>query len=347
MAKINDIRKLFDNGFNESEEWTDWYFSKVYNDDNALLSQSNSQPASCLMLEPYRLKLADRTVDMSYLSCATTARQLRGQGHMSRLINDALMEAASRGHALVALIPASTRLYFFYDRFDFSTIFYADEHRYTSLHNFICDDSYVEVEPLFEHFTALESSLRSVVLHSEQNFENVIMDNQLDRGAVISIADRATAAPAAMLFATIGEHAAVVREILTVSEAATDSILHLLRQRIGERMIIVRTAPSDNLLMLRSNGMGRIVSVEKLLEAIASQYPATDQVIRVRDRVLPDNNAIFIIHNGKVERVSSTMRRVTLDVGIDTLAKIIFNSKRIGETFSLPTFRPSMSLMLD
>lgn len=347
MAKINDVRKLFESGFNESAEWTDWFFNKVYNDENALLSTVNSQPASFLMLDPYRLKLADRTVDMSYLSCATTARQLRGQGHMGRLIKDALMEAASRGQALVALIPASTRLYFFYDRFDFATIFYADELRYTSLHNFVYDERFVEVQPAYEHFSQLETARRSAVLHSRQNFENALTDNALDGGAVISIADRETGAPAAMLFATIGEHAAVVREILAVSEAATDSILHLLRQRIGERMIIVWTAPSDNPSLLRSRGMGRIVSVEKLLEAIASQYPSTDQVIRVRDRVLSDNDGVFIIHGGHVEHVSSTMRRITLDVGIDTLAKIIFNSKRIGDTFSLPTFRPSMSLMLD
>ena len=347
MAKINDVRKLFEGGFNESPEWTDWYFSQVYSDDNAMLALSNSQPASCLMLEPYRLKLAERTVDMSYLSCATTSHQLRGQGHMGRLINDALMEAAARGQSLVALIPASTRLYFFYDRFDFSTIFYADEYRYTSLHNFVFDDRFVEVQPTYSHFSILENARRSVVLHSESNFQNALTDNALDNGEVISIANRETDEPVAMLFATVGEHAAVVREILSTSEAATDSILHILRRRIGERMIIVWSSPSDNPQTLRSRGMGRIVSVEKLLGAIAEQYPDTDQVIRVRDRLLSDNNAIFIVHNGQVERTSSTIRKITLDVQIDTLAKIIFNSKRIGDTFSLPTFRPGMSLMLE
>ena len=185
------------------------------------------------------------------------------------------------------------------------------------------------------------------MLHSESNFQNALTDNALDNGEVISIANRETGEPAAMLFATTGEHAAVVREILSTSEAATDSILHILRRRIGERMIIVWSSPSDNPEMLRSRGMGRIVSVEKLLGAIAEQYPDTDQVIRVRDRLLSDNNAIFIIHNGQVERTSSTIRKITLDVQIDTLAKIIFNSKRIGDTFSLPTFRPGMSLMLE
>ena len=347
MSKINDVRKLFESGFKESAEWTDWYFNHVYRNENAMLSVANSQPASCLMLEPYKLKLANKTVDMGYLSCATTARQLRGQGHMGRLINDALMEAAARGQSLVALIPASTRLYFFYDHFDFSTIFYADEHRYTSLHKVDFDERYAEVEPSYEHFSRLETARRSIVLHSADNFHNALTDNALDGGKVISIVDSSSGEPAAMLFATMGEHAAVVREILSTSETATDSILHILRQRIGERMIIIWTEPTDTPAMLRSRGMGRIVNVERLLGAIAGQYPSTDQVIRVRDKVLSDNNAVFIVHNGRVERAASTMRRVTLDVGVDTLAKIIFNSRRIGETFSLPTFRPSMSLMLE
>lgn len=93
--------------------------------------------------------------------------------------------------------------------------------------------------------------------------------------------------------------------------------------------------------------MARIVNAEKLLQAIASEYPQTEQTIRIHDRLLPENNGVFIIKRGQVERSNSTIRRLTLDVAIDTLAKIIFNSKRIGETFSLPTFRPAMSLMLD
>ncbi|MDE5555527.1 MAG: sterol carrier protein domain-containing protein, partial [Muribaculaceae bacterium] len=93
--------------------------------------------------------------------------------------------------------------------------------------------------------------------------------------------------------------------------------------------------------------MVRIVNVEKLLQAIAAEYPQTEQTIRIHDRIILENNGVFIVKRGQVERTNSTIRRLTLDVTIETLAKIIFNSKRIGETFSLPTFRPSMSLMLD
>lgn len=347
MSKLSDIKRLFAAGFKESPEWVDWYFSNAYDDANALISYSNAQPASCLMLEPYRLKLADSIVDIGYLSCATTAKHLRGQGYMRRLVNDALMESAARGQALVALIPASPELYFFYDRFDFSTIFFADENRYTSLHNFSFDQRFIENSPSFEHFAQLESSQHTTILHSKKNFENILTDNALDDGIVISLSEKSTSEPAAMLFATNDENAVVVRDLIYVDNSAAESILRLLRQRIGERMIIVRLPPSDSPAMLRSQGMGRIVNVAMLLDAFVSQTAVPDQVIRVRDNILSDNNAFFIIHDGHVERVSSTMRRVNLDVSVDILADILFNSREIGNIFSLPTFRPFMSLMLD
>lgn len=347
MDKKSEVKQLFNAGFKETAKWSDWYFNNVYRNENALLAYDGNQPAACLMLDPYNLKLGKATIKSGYISCCTTSPQYRRKGFMSRLLDDALIEAISRGYSVVSLIPASERLYFFYDHFGFSTIFYADEQRYTSLHNFPFLERYYETAPSFELFSKLEHLRQSAILHSESDFKNILDDNAIDGGKVISIIDKETGEPAAMLFATINENTAVVRDILSVSEDASDSILSLLRDRIGDRMIIIWAPPSDNPFFLKSRGMARIVNAEKLLQAIASEYPQTEQTIRIHDRLLPENNGVFIIKRGQVERSNSTIRRLTLDVAIDTLAKIIFNSKRIGETFSLPTFRPAMSLMLD
>ena len=347
MDKKSVVKQIFTAGFREPAKWTDWFFNNVYRDENAMLAYDGMQPTACLMLDPYTLKLGNTTVESGYISCCSTSPQYRRKGHMSRLLDGALREAANRGYAVVSLIPASERLYFFYDHFGFSTVFYCDEQRYTSLHCFPFSERYVETAPSFDHFSKLERMRRSSVLHTESDYKNILEDNAIDGGKVISIIDKATDEPAAMLFATIGETAAIVRDILSVSEEASDSILSLLRDRIGERMIIIWARPSESPLSLKSRGMARIVNVEKLLQAVVTEYPQTEQIIRVHDSLIPENNGVFIIKRGQVERTNSTIRHLTLDVSIETLAKIIFNSKRIGETFSLPTFRPSMSLMLD
>ena len=347
MDKKSEVKHLFTAGFKESAKWTDWFFNNVYRDENALLVYDGNQPAACLMLDPYTLKLGNATVESGYISCCTTSPQHRRKGYMSHLLDEALRVAVSRGYAVVSLIPASERLYFFYDHFGFSTVFYSDEQRYTSLHRCMFSERYAETAPTFDHFSKLERMRRSSVLHSESDFKNILEDNAIDGGKTISIIDKESNEPAAMLFATIGETAVVVRDILTVSEEASDSILSLLRDKIGKRMIITWAQPYDSPFSLKSRGMARIVNAEKLLQAIATEYPHTEQTIRLHDRLIPENNGVFIIKRGQVERTNSTIRRLTLDVNIETLAKIIFNSKRIGETFSLPAFRPMMSLMLD
>lgn len=347
MDRKNEVKQLFSAGFKESTKWTDWFFNNVYRDEDALIAYDGNQLAACLMLDPYTLKLGHASVGAGYISCCTTSTQHRRKGYMSRLLDDALREAVNRGYAVVSLIPASERLYFFYDHFGFSTVFYSDEQRYTSLHNFQFSERYTEIAPSFEHFSKLEHLRHSAILHSESDFKYILEDNAIDEGNVISIIDKETYEPAAMLFATISETAAVVRDILSVSEEASDSILSLLREKIGQRMIIIWAPPSDNPFFLKSHGMARIVNAEKLLRTIAAEYPHTEQTIRIHDRLLPENNGVFILKRGQVERANSTIRHLTLDVTIETLARIIFNSKRIGETFSLPTFRPTMSLMLD
>ncbi len=347
MDKKNDFKKLFRQGFSDSERWTEWYFSEVFSENNAMITYSTGLPACCLMLDNYKLKLAGAQVNMAYISCATTAKNMRGRGHMSRLISDALMEAAARDCSVAALLPASERLYFFYDRFGFATVFYTDQQRYTSLHRFTADASLCETEPTYDDFHSLEMLNEATVLHSRSDFDNILADNRLSDGSVIAIADRLTGRPAAMLFASWGEHTAVVHDLLTISPEATDTILSILRQKVGQRMMIVNGRPSENPFMLKSRGMLRIVDAYGLLSAIAAEYPDTEQVIRLHDDLIPDNNGIFIIHGGKVERSHSTMRRITLDVPTDILAKIIFNSRKIGRTFAMPSFRPSISLMLD
>lgn len=347
MDKQAEMKRLFNAGFKESAEWTDWYFNHVFNPDNALIGYANGQPVSGLMLDRYDLRLGNQSVGMGYISCATTLRSARGQGHMRRLVNDALMEAASRGDALVSLIPASERLYFYYDRFDFATIFYADELRYTSCHQFHINPGLIETNPSYDGFHTLETERRARVMHSRSNFENILTDNALDNGEVIFLADKGDGDIRAALFAVNGNEAVKVKDIMARDEAAMESALGVLRGRVGERMMIIDAAPGDNPAMLSSHGMGRIVNVRQILQTLATEVPKTEQVIRVHDRIISDNDAIFIIHNGTVERTATTMRRVTLDVNVDTLAEIIFNSQRVGDVFGLPSFRPAMSLMLE
>lgn len=348
MTDTDAVRQLFCSSFHESPEWVDCFFTHAYREENALVRYVDSQPASCLLLEPYSFKIGNATVSMSYLSCAATAPRFRSHGLMSRLITDALHRASGCGSAFVALIPASERLYFFYDRFGFSTVFYTRPQRYTSQHCFTTDDSYIQASPTFEAFNALETQRACTVIHSCRNFDNIVADTRLSGGQIISLSAISDGTPAAMLFANIASTHITVRELLSVSQQAQQSALACLRGVAGHKPIVVDTAPcGDSTIGLHSRGMIRITDALTLFRAIASQSPDTNQIIRLHDPLIESNNGVFAISGGDATLIKHATSHVSLDISIDTLAKILFNSPRVGSIFGMPSFRPVMPLMLD
>lgn len=93
--------------------------------------------------------------------------------------------------------------------------------------------------------------------------------------------------------------------------------------------------------------MLRIVNAGKVLAAMAAADRRIEQVIRVHDNIVTANNGVYILHNGNCEHADSTMRKLTLDVNIATLAAIIFSSAEMGLVFGLDTHRAMLPLMLD
>ena len=110
-------------------------------------------------------------------------------------------------------------------------------------------------------------------------------------------------------------------------------------------MFVVDAIPGSNPAALCPGGMARITDVSLLLGAVAANDAKAEQVIRVHDSLIPQNNGVYIISGGTVTYADSTIRRLTLDVDVTTLAKIIFNSPRVGAVFGLSSLRPTLQLM--
>jgi len=182
------IRQLFKDNFTVSREWLDFYFSAAYDERCALTAEQDGAIASSLMLDSYSMKLGDSFIDTGYIFGASTARRQRGKGLMSALIKDALAEARNRGHALVNLIPASDRLYFYYERFGFTTVFYSERQRYTSAHRFDIGDRYHRVNVDYDDFNRLELMRRATVIHSRDDFDYAVSDTSLDGGSAVAVA---------------------------------------------------------------------------------------------------------------------------------------------------------------
>lgn len=340
------IRTLFDNTFTDDSEWNRWFFECVYRDDEAMVLAPNGSAVSCLFLQNYEFNFHGTPLPMGYIAGAATARQERGRGYMSSLLRDALRTSYNRGDVFLSLVPANRRLYFFYDKFGFATVVFVDIERYTSLHTFTLSEGYTETEATWEDLYYLEKSHTSTVLHSKRDFELILEDIAHDKGTVSAITNP-EGKIGAMAFATADKTEIHVNLLIGSDENAREMALAVIKRTLGEKPMVVYGEPSERKAMLRARAMMRIVNPMKLFTVLAKTYPQIDQVIRLRDNLITENNGYYIIKNGTCQFLKSANRRPILDVNIANMTKIIFSSEKIGEIFNLPTCHALLPLMLD
>lgn len=358
MDKISEIRRLWRDRFNDSRNWMTNVFPRIYHDEEAMVipDEEGNGIISMLLLRRYRMKYRDTVIPAGYIYGAATARAHQGKGYMSRLVGDALREANRRGDMVVTLQPARRRLYGFYDGFGFTTVFFIREERYTAKHHFTHDGSQYIIETsghdpgeLAAAYMRLSARREATMLHSEDDFKTILIDCDLDNNCLVTARSVTSGDIVAIALAGIWNDTVAVREIVAIDDDAAAAVLDTVSKRYPDRMTVVEAYPG-NLQggKVFSRGMARIVNVEAFLEMTARMAPSLTQNIRVRDRLISQNNAIFCINNGKVTAMphDDTSVKTDLDVDISVLTAIAFSTARMGEVFSLPTARPFMSMML-
>jgi len=229
------------------------------------LLTKEDKAVSCLLLQKYLFKFQGAHIPMAYISGAATDKNQRGNGYMSELMNKALVASFERGDALVSLIPATEGLFDFYQHYGFSTIFYLDCERYTSLHKFAKTDQFVSVEPIYDDFAELEQLREASVLHTEHDFDLIVADNSHDNGVIKAIANAEDNTIAAMAFAVSNGKEVVVRELLAVSPEAAEAVLAEVKESMPELPMLVWAMPTKRDVQLQARGMCRIVNVEAIL----------------------------------------------------------------------------------
>lgn len=344
MNLSSDFAKILREVFSLDYKWVDWFVRDVYKEEELKVSYVENRPASVMLSTPYLFKFLGNEVRCDYISCVATLPAHRGKGLMRQLMHSTLTESWTEKVPFVALIPASRPLYFIYDKMGFATVFYVDEERYTSLHEFEKGEGFEPVKPEYEIFNSLESKRETTILHTEAQFNQAVKDINLSNGYVVSI--KGPDDSCAIAFAEDGNEIKVV-ELLSTDEKASEAVLSEIRNIVGEKSIIVSAFPKEESISLRARGMIRIVNVKKVLELLASSLPSLKMTFKINDDFLPENNGVYMVKSGKCEMLNNFSGNIDLDVSIDVLSKILFSDKKIGDLFNLPTSRPIISLMLD
>lgn len=339
--------------FADSKRWRRWFFDEVVtdsaDDDIFIVGDSAGRPSASALLKPYGFVYAGATLPSGYISCVATKPEARTRGLASQAVEQALAEAKSRGYAFCELIPANRSLYSFYSRFGFADAFYADEERYTSLHDFAGGEG-TPVEPSYALFHRIESTVGCGVVHSEADYRHIVADLAFEKGSSQVFVDGADGG--ACLFAAWDtsrpDGTVTVRSLMAETESAALAALSTLRAEAGARPFTVWRPPfSGEKAHLRVRGMARIVCPETVLGALAAAHPSLDTTIRITDRLFDNNSAIYRLAGARCVKTDAIKGRPALDVPVGVLTSILFSAEKTGEIFSLPTRRPYMALMLD
>ncbi len=352
MSRKEDVKRMWIECFGDSPEYTDMYFDRVYNDADAMILQQDDKPVSSLLLQRYAMRFHGSDAAMGYIAGAVTRRNCRGRGFMSRLVTDAVRESYLRGDMLCALMPAHDWLYFFFDRFGFSTVFLSDTQRFTSLHSFPVQSAYYSLSDpyapeIYEAFAAFERARAGGVLHSRRDFLNVLDDLAMREGGTFVAVGRADAPIAAMAWAMDAGSVVQFNELLGVDEDARTGAMRELRRRFPDRAFRYLAPATDcGHRHLYARGMGRIVNVRDCLTRIAAADGSWHSVIRISDPILPENNHVYVVSDG-VCRINDSYRgHLDFDVPIHVFTRIVFSSESIADILVFPSQRTHMSLML-
>lgn len=337
-------RALYDACFRQDLAWNKWFFDNVVSDEDVFGRIADGNLVSMMLAQRYTFRMCGEDLPLAYISGVCTERNHRDKGHVHALMGDVLNSLHADGYAFAGLIPADDRLFFFYDRFGFVTTVYVDTMRYVDGHVFDAGE-YDEVAPDYQTFVMLEKMRGYTVIHTERQYSELRRDAEMDGGMIFSAAMGDSCAVAVAMPSADGS-AIVVKELLTTDDRATDAVLYYVTRRFGRLPMSVYARPGMRVAPLNARGMMRIIDVGRVLAAIAPVCKH-EQIIRVHDNYITANNGVYVLHDGRCDYVDSTIRRLTLDVDISTLAEILFSTPGVGDIFGLPTDRAMLPLMLD
>ncbi len=350
MKKKDIVLKLWRECFDDTDQFIDMFFSRVYRDEDALLLEKNGRVVSSMLLQRYSMNFHGVTLPVSYICGASTAPGMRAHGYMAELLSEGLNESYRRGDALSALIPASGWLFKYYEKAGFSSVFYTLVEHFTSAHPFRHNGDYTPFTDMgsdeaFDFFSSMMEQRPCCVQHTREQFHNIIMDNSVDGGDVIAVLRDGRIA--AMAFAVPGDGEALVKELLAIDEDAANGALALVKETFGDMQMTVWRYYSSR-IESTVRGMARVVNAEKVLSVLAESHPDMNIFIRVRDRVISENSHTYILKDGKC-RINDGFdpERLDYDVDSEVLTSMLFGNKVTEAILNFPAVRPYISLMLD
>ena len=215
--------------FQDSDEFADLFFSRVYRPENTLVIKNEGKIVSALQMIPYEIKIADSIIPSAYICGVCTLTLERGKGYMKTLMNEAIDDMCQKGYGISTLIPAHPWLFDVYKNFGYiHPINYCLEY-YTREVNFKSSDyTFIPYSgKYFPYFDKKQRERQCTVLHNEYDVENIISDLINDNGnAWIALYEDT---PVGIAFVNpISENDVVIKEMLYENTQTKEALINYI-----------------------------------------------------------------------------------------------------------------------
>lgn len=283
QERKEQIRTLWQKCFNDSPEFVDFYFDRVYQDINALTLEYDGRVVSALQMIPYTMNWCDTEIRVAYISGACTDPAYRGKGLMRELLHQAFRQMRMRAFDITALIPADASLFEFYRAYQYTEVFDFSRHTYektiSQAHNpdiEIHALSVVDALHWFAYFDQEQRRRPSAILHSQPDFQNNIIDNLLSQGVVLG-AHNAAGQAVGIAFVTSRDGETHINEMFYADEAVKNEFLFSAAEAFATEKVYYKS-PAQHPITQR-HGMAMVVNKEKLIDQWLSVHPETPETV--------------------------------------------------------------------
>lgn len=118
---------LWQSCFGDDGETINMFFKNSFSYENAVICTDKAEVVSQLFLLPEKLSLGEKEYFAYYIYAAATAESYRKQGIMGSLLEFTSALAADRKADYLFLVPATEKLFDYYEKFGFYKALYAEK----------------------------------------------------------------------------------------------------------------------------------------------------------------------------------------------------------------------------
>lgn len=277
MTRKEQIKELWRICFDDTEDYIQLYFDRVYKEEQALTIERNGKIISALQLMPYTMTWCGTEITMAYIYAACTDPKERGKGLMRDLLHKAFHEMHRLDYDITALIPAEPWLFDYYRKHGYTETFDYSVDCYTCPENLKMDNTIEIVIPDFEKenhwYTYFDSKMRKrmcSVLHTEEDFLTIAADNRLVEGKILGAVNK-KGKPIGLAFVVADEKEAIVKELVYDNDKVKELLLWEATQAYDfEQVMYKRPANPDD---SHRQGMAMVINRPKLIWHWLAMHP--------------------------------------------------------------------------